>query len=1006
MTGPAAAPGPGAATPAEPPRVAGAFARLVVRARWAVLAFWACVVLVLLLTPGPGHPGGSGLRGVLSGETPAVQAEKRSVEIFGFPLISRTVVVQRSAAGMSPYAQARTVVRAVAVDRGKAGDVRPVRGALPLTNTRGLFPGSRESSTTSLTYLLFGPETSLGARTRAASRYADRFFTDRDHVVGVTGSAPARTAQGHIIESSLPTVEIATLLAIALIVAVSFRSLVAPVVTAVTAATAYVVTLEVSGYVAAALDLPSPEELEPVVVALLLGIVTDYVVFFCSALRDLVPTRPTPADGHEIAARAITRSAPIVAVAGLSVAAGTGALVAANSPFFRALGPALAFTVVVGLLVAITLVPALLAVLGDRIFWPGRRPTPRRAPGSVWSRLVRVRRPRWPRRVVATIANRRSVAGVVLGCCVTGLLAASLPLLRLDLGVSFVTTLPDRAPVREAATAAQDGFATGILSPTVVLLEGPHVGRQHDALVTLGSAIARQPGVAGVLGPGSQPFRIAAGVLISRDRDAVRYLVVLDREPLGAAAVQAVDRLRSELPTLMREAGLTGATVALGGDTATASFLVHQTQDDLLRIALAAGLANLLMLLLFLRSAVASVLLLGTSVLSLGATLGITSALFGRLDPGQGLTFYVPFAAAVLLLAFGSDYNIFTVGHVWGSARDRSMRDALVGIAAVRPERGGGGGARARHQLRAARAGAAAALPPAGLRRRAGHHRRRVRGAAADGARPADRGRSRRGLAQPPVPAAAVAPARTASAGDVDLAQRLGDRPGGPLAGPQPDGHAGSEIDDLAVLERHRAAAGEHDEHLVDLGVVVDPGRHLPQADLGVAERGEGGGVAGEHVGREQPHESNPSPALSRALRKRLRRPCRWSARSSDRRVSSMPRPASGDGGNGSGRRRTISRRVRSVSSPASRSSITSAANRVAPTPRPVKPAAYATRPRCARPWNAANLVEVSMAPAQRWLNRTPSSCGKTVRKWAASRRYVAGRSSCAPRTSRRWMAS
>ena len=137
-----------------------------------------------------------------------------------------------------------------------------------------------------LTYLLFAPGTSLGARTRAAHDYADRFFEPRDHVVGVTGSAPARDEQGDIISDSLPTVELATLVAIMLIVGLSFRSLVTPVVTVMTAGVAYVATFRVSGLLTKLLDLPSPDELKPVVVALLLGVVTDYVVFFCAALRD------------------------------------------------------------------------------------------------------------------------------------------------------------------------------------------------------------------------------------------------------------------------------------------------------------------------------------------------------------------------------------------------------------------------------------------------------------------------------------------------------------------------------------------------------------------------------------------------------------------------------------------------------------------------------------------------------------------------------------------------
>ncbi len=320
-------------------------------ARWWVLLFWAvATVASLTLFPSFGEGGGKGgLKGILSADTPAVQTEKRSVELFGYPLIARTVVVQRDPNGLSPYAQARTVVRAMAVDRGKAGDVLPLLGALPVTNTVGLFPGAKEENTSALTYLLFGADTSLGRRTRAAADYAERFFDDRDRVIGVTGSAPARTAQGHIIKRALPHVELATLLAIIAIVGISFRSVVAPVVTVVTVGVAYVATLRVSGAAAALFDLPSPDELEPVVVALLLGVVTDYVVFFCSALGEVRREEgPGDHDVTQTVTRAITRSGPIVLVAGVAVALGTATLLAAESPFFRALGPALAFTVTVG----------------------------------------------------------------------------------------------------------------------------------------------------------------------------------------------------------------------------------------------------------------------------------------------------------------------------------------------------------------------------------------------------------------------------------------------------------------------------------------------------------------------------------------------------------------------------------------------------------------------------------------------------------------------------------
>jgi RND superfamily putative drug exporter len=86
------------------------------------------------------------------------------------------------------------------------------------------------------------------------------------------------------------------------------------------------------------------------------------------------------------------------------------------------------------------------------------------------------------------------------------------------------------------------------------------------------------------------------------------------------------------------------------------------------------------MLVLFLRAVVAAIYLLVGSVLSLGAALGLTMLVFGQLEPGAGLTFYVPFAAAVLLLAFGSDYNIFAVGSVWEHARRHPLRESVRSV--------------------------------------------------------------------------------------------------------------------------------------------------------------------------------------------------------------------------------------------------------------------------------------------------------------------------------------
>jgi len=346
------------------------------------------------------------------------------------------VLVQRDPDGLSVYAQAEAVLRAVAVDQ-QAYDAGPIRGALPVPNA--VFPGAAERGTAVLTYLFLPPTAGFADQRQAAQDFARQHLDDPDDAyVGVTGSVPARAEQAALIERSLPLVETVTVAVIALIVAVSFRSLVAPLVALFVAGIATVSTLQVVALLAGLLGISVPADLEPLIVALLLGVVTDYSVFFLSSLRgELAAGAPS----RQAVLRATARTAPIVAVAGLTVAAGTAALLVARSALFRGLGPGLALTVLIGLVVAVTLVPAVLAVLGPAALWPS---APRGAPAPPPASCADL----------ATALTRPRTASVVTALAVAGLLLAALPLRRLQLGVSFIGSLPPDSRVAQAARQA------------------------------------------------------------------------------------------------------------------------------------------------------------------------------------------------------------------------------------------------------------------------------------------------------------------------------------------------------------------------------------------------------------------------------------------------------------------------------------------------------------------------------------------------------------------------
>ncbi len=353
--------------------VSRGYAQFVVRFRWLVLlgvgaGAWAALTLL----PGFATAGG-GLSGVVTSGAPAIAAQAEAVRRFGVPLLARTAVVQRNPAGLDPGALARAVRRALRVDEATltGTDRSGLLGALPLPNSPLLVPAANERNTTVVTYLFADPALGPGAQDRLARAYAADIDQPGDSLVGVTGTVPVLVAQGNYVGAALPWVELAALASVAVIVGVNFRSVLAPVLTLITAAVAYLVADHVIGYVAVLLGISAPAELEPVIVALLLGVVTDYTIFFLSGMRQQLAC----GEQHPRAALlAIADYLPIVVTAGITVAAGVAGLVVAHSGLFHAFGPGLAVTVLVGLGVSVTLVPALLAVLGRWAFWPGGLP--------------------------------------------------------------------------------------------------------------------------------------------------------------------------------------------------------------------------------------------------------------------------------------------------------------------------------------------------------------------------------------------------------------------------------------------------------------------------------------------------------------------------------------------------------------------------------------------------------------------------------------------------------
>jgi putative drug exporter of the RND superfamily len=718
----------------RPPRpAAGPLARwyafTVVSLRFLLIGGWAAAVAAAIVYLPPLNASSAGLSNLIPAGSPAARAESDAIALFGFPLDAPVAVVQRDPYGLPTATLDRAVRQGIAVDQqlagrpgqlsqyvraaqaaealaragqagaaaqaltgpvspGPPGGIPGLAGAFPLPNTPGLLPGTAEHSTTVITFLYFRAGTSFGAQTAGADAYV-RWYLNQpaDHVVGVTGPVPAEYAQSQIISHDLWWVELFTVLAIAVIVGLRFGSTGAPLAALACAGTAYVLAVRIVAWQAERMGTSLPPDLEPVLVVLLLGVTTDYSVFFLDAMRSRL------AEGlpRLRAARVATAEvAPIILAAGLIVAAATASLAVARTELLRAFGPGLALTVLTAMVVSMTLAPALIAVFGGALFRPrlprtglsraepsqadGSRagPQPRQHAGRRWDLRFRA----------ARLAAARPVALLIAAACTAALLAAAWGVRDLRLGSPLIRELPASSSVVKAGTAAADGFAPGILSPTEILVIGPGVTTQTAALARLQHELAAQPGVAEVAGPASLSGLPAAAEplnpMLARSGGAARFALVETTDPLDAAAIGHLRTLQDRLSSLGRSAGLAGVRFEVAGETALTGDAISSIFADVGRVVLAILAVTLVLLVLFLRSLLAPVYLLAASVLAVFASLGLTMVICREFLGSVSLVYFVPFAAGVLLVSLGSDYNVFVVGRIWEEARRRPVPDAVA----------------------------------------------------------------------------------------------------------------------------------------------------------------------------------------------------------------------------------------------------------------------------------------------------------------------------------------
>lgn len=392
-------------------------------------------------------------------------------------------------------------------------------------------------------------------------------------------------------------------------------------------------------------DLTVNAQSSGILTVLVFGAGTDYALLLVARYREELRRH---ADRHRAMAVALHRASPAIIASGATVAIGMLCLLFATIRSSSGLGPVAAVGIVVGLLVMLTLLPALLVLVGRWVFWP-RVPhegDPEPTSAGFWARIG------------ARIARRPRATWVVTAAV---LLVAAAGITQLNaVGLSTEGTYTSTQPAIEGGKVLAAHFDGGAGQPVVVIANADQAAAVHDAFA----------GVDGI-----DPASVTEPAVM----DGHTYLEgTLTSAPDSQEAYDTVDRVRDAVYAVP------GADALVGGQSATTLDVERAAWRDSRVVIPIMLLAVFVILMVLLRAVVAPLVLMGTVVLSFAAAMGASALVYRHVFGFEGADAQLPLFVFTFLVALGIDYNIFLMTRVREEAlRVGHRRGALVGLAAT-----------------------------------------------------------------------------------------------------------------------------------------------------------------------------------------------------------------------------------------------------------------------------------------------------------------------------------
>jgi RND superfamily putative drug exporter len=508
----------------------------------------------------------------------------------------------------------------------------------------------------------------------------------------VTGSL-ATTADSSLGSTAdLSRIEPVTVGAILILAGLFFLAIATPFVPLATVGMALLMA-EGGLYLIGKYIIPIQDTTTTFLFTIMLGVGTDYAIFLMARYRE---ERVEGRDKAQAVQTSITWSGESIATSATTVIIAFGAMTLTSFTLLRSIGVGLGFGVLIALLVSLTLIPSLILIAGDRIFWPtsGKR----FEAYAARARKRRAERPGYFRRA-ASFSVRRPV--LVLGLA----LIISIPAIYISLTGSasydFAAGLPQAESVK-GITALEQSFGAGQIGPTQIIVQFPSpilvngnlTAGAQTSLETLCQKIGSLPNVKEVTGPtrphgipvnatnmaGLTPEeRLATLGSIGKDNRTALLTVLFADEPFTQNSLDTVTHIRNLIASLKSsDPSLAQDMILVGGASASTLDFANETVNQFTTIRILTVAAIFVVLLVVLGSyplAITGILSIGLSIIwAYAATL-----LFFNNVLQSGVLFIIPLVLFLLLYGIGMDYNIFILTRIREEAqKGKETRQAVV----------------------------------------------------------------------------------------------------------------------------------------------------------------------------------------------------------------------------------------------------------------------------------------------------------------------------------------